>query len=283
MNTTELEIFQDILFERKTVSQISENIGKSMPWISLNIDRLKQKKLIDVEKKGITHYISINPYSAGNDLRLLMVENAHMNFEKILTNSRLIILPLILIPGSTIKEIVDGTGLTRRTVSDIIKQWSGMGIIEIDKNTNKITLNRRQNNLIQFVKAYSEFRNRRLLEQFLPNAVIVWQWRNEFVFSIKEKIENNGFQPAALTWLDDIPDNDIIHVSEYYYYNSADIVVSKEEAFIQALIIDRGNPRILNLLKNEVNRNNIDIDRIYRYAKKYRNTTLIKKWMSKLA
>ncbi len=265
---TDLELLQRLLYKQMTISQIARELGKSLSWTSERVSHLRRMGLIDVEKRGLSKFVTISANPLGKSLSLLMTESSHLNLNKILTGSGLLILPLLLEPGYKPKDISTKVSRSLRTVKDALVRWNSMGVVISDKKTGTYSLNARQKYLIEFVKAYSEFRNRTLLEELIPEAIMVWQWRDEFLFSIPYQIDNPKFIAAAASRLDELG-CEILHTSHYYFYSPKLDEVSKEEAFVQAIKIDSENPRIFRLLRAAIKDNSIKNRIIQYYAKKY--------------
>lgn len=146
-----------------------------------------------------------------------------------------------------------------------------MGVVLL--NDGKYLINPRYKLLADFLRKFSEYKNTCFLNAIFPQAVIVWQWRDEFVFSIEQKIDDSGFLPAGISRLDDL-DYNLMHTHEYYCYRVDKIIVSEEEALVQALHIDPNNPRIKRLFKIHID--SINKDTLFEYANKYGLKTKIR-------
>jgi hypothetical protein len=103
--------------------------------------------------------------------------------------------------------------------------------------------------------------------------VIVWQWRDEFLFSIDAKLNDSNALSAGLTRLDELKSG-LAHSQQYYYYGHADKAISEEEAFMQALYVDPYNPRIKNLIREGLRK--FDSEGFFNYAGKYAKKNAIK-------
>jgi len=265
---TELEILHLVLRRKLTISELTFETRKSLSWISDCVNHLVSIGLIKVEKKGISRYVKISSNPLGESLSILMSESPHLNLNKILTKSGLIILPLLLEPGSDIKEISMKCNRSTRTVKDTLVLWGGMGITFQNKESGKYTFNQRKENLVQFVKQYSAFRNRCILRNDFPEAIIVWQYRDEFLFSMPRRINNPKYHSAASSRLEEL-EYDIFHVSHYYFYSHQLNNVSEEEALIQTIKVNLENPRSFRLLINAVDQKILSKEMIFHFARKY--------------
>lgn len=268
ISKTDLEVLRLLLYDTLRISQIASNLGISLSWASECVSHLASMGLLEVKKKGISRFVAFSSNHLGKSLALLMAETPHLNLNKILTGSGLVILPLLLEPGSQPQEISFRVSRSLRTVKDALARWTSMGIAILDKKTGIYHLNPRQKYLIQFVQAYSELRNATILKETNPKALIVWQWRDEFLCSSPRHIDHPQFITAATSRLDEFW-YELVHTSHYYFYSPKLQAVSKEEAFVQAIKVNPDNPRIFRLLKQALEDNSITKAGIRYYSKKY--------------
>lgn len=265
---TDLEVLQLVLYKKMNITRIATELGKSLSWTSECVSHLAEMGLIDVEKKGISKFVTLSSNSLGKNLSLLMTESTHLNLNKILTGSGLLILPLLLEPGSKPEDISVRVSRSLRTIKDALVRWNSMGVVILAKKTGLYSLNQRQNYLLQFVLAYSEFRNKSMQKELISDAIMVWQWREEFLVFIPYQIEHPQFIAAAASRLDELG-YEILHTSHYYFYSPKLDKVSKEEAFVQTIKTNPENPRIFRLLREGIKDNMIKKKNIQDYAKKY--------------
>jgi predicted transcriptional regulator len=269
LSNTDLEILQQVLYEGKTLSEIAQSLRTSLPAISNHVKHLASMNLIDIQKKGKYKSIKISSSPIGESLFLVMTESSYLNLKRILTGSGLLILPLLLKPGSKTEEISKKISRSVRTVKNTISRLREMGIVILDKNNHNYMLNYNQKYLTQFIEIYSEFKNKTLLREFYHDAVIVWQWRDEFMFSIPYQIDNPRFITAGVSRLDELGYK-LFHTINYYFKSPELKGVSKEEAFAQALYIDQKNPRIVRLVNEAIRDNKVDRDKFKYYSEKYK-------------
>ena len=214
----DVNILQQLTTVEKTISSIAKDIEKSIPWTSLSVKKLNKMEIVEKQKRGNSIVIKIKNNNVGISLRKLFHEEQMMNLNEIITDSGLVILPLLLKPGFHNKDLLERTDLSKSTIDHNILKWRYMGIIIKDKKTNKFQINPKQNILIEFLKYYSLHRNELFLKRECSEGVIIWQWRDEFLFSVSKRLDDNSFKEAGLTMLKDLNYN-IITNYEYYYYS----------------------------------------------------------------
>lgn len=268
INKTEVDILQLILHNPLSEKDIANELDLSPSWTSECITHLASIGFIYIEKKGISNFSQIIKNSFGESLKLLLTEKGMLNLKAILPDSGLVILPLLLQPGSNLNEISCRTGLTKRTIHNKLHDWKSMGLIKLNKYPEVIVLKERDPYLQQFLIEFCKTRNRLFLSKKYPKAVIVWEWRDEFIFTTNEKMDDNIFLKAGVTGLEEFT-NELVHNSEYYYYCTYKKVLSLEEILIQSIRIDPINPRQIRIIRNQMEEGNIDKKILFTHAKKY--------------
>jgi DNA-binding MarR family transcriptional regulator len=276
LNTLEVKTLENISYNPTSLSKISRQVNKSLSWTSLCIKHLEDAGYIEVEKRGVTHIASICRDSLGSSLRTLFHEGTDLDLEKVLGGQGLKILSYLLGIGCTPDQLARCTGLSRRTVDNNMKSLAGMGIVRKDRNSKKYTLNQRHIFLKRFLEQYAYHRNRIIVEEEMPEAVIVWQQNNRFLLSTKGDGQSNEFKRAAYTRLDEVG-YEIIHINDYYLYDQLKVGdVEEEEALIQALLVDPKNPRVARFIKDSLRKKKIDRVVLVEWALSYgldRDTT----------
>lgn len=146
-----------------------------------------------------------------------------------------------------------------------------MGVVLQEKSN--YLLNPRFKILADFLRKFNEHKNLNIMRENYPEAVIVWQWRDEFMLSMDSKLEGQEVLPAGLTRLREL-NTGLAHTQNYYYYGHTDKEISEEEAFMQALYVDPYNPRIKRLISERLRY--LDDKAFFTYAEKYAKKTVFK-------
>ena len=259
MNGSEIEILKMLPGRKLTVSEVSEGVSRSLSWTSEMTDHLETLSLLTKERVGNHTAVSIPKTPLGESLSVLITEEPMLNLETLLANSGLSILPLLLEPGHTVEELVVKTSLSVRTVKGLLPRWRRMGVVLLENGIYYI--NPRFRTLIDFLQHYNEHRNISFLKEEHPEAMIVWQWRDEFVIAVDKDIKDQRFSPAALSAMD----SDLFHTKEYFYHGKDEI--SMEEALVQALYVDHRNPRVKRYVRSMLSK--VNIEDTLEFAKKY--------------
>ncbi len=266
INRTEVKILKMLSGEIKTVTTLADALEKSKNYISECVSHLSDMGFVSTEREGHTVFISISQRSIGNELSKLLQEEPMLNLVKFIGNSRLKMLPLLLEPGSSAREISARTKLSARTIQSYLGSWRQMGIAVL---YNKIyNLNEKNKIIYSFVEKYTEHRNLSHLKEKYADGVLVWQKRDEYIFSIGKEIFDNEYTSAATSRLAEL-NYDIIYKNEYYYYSPIHKQTDVEEALIQSLKFNLRNPRIKKFINMQIINNIITKNHLVKLSKKY--------------
>ena len=276
VNKTEVRALRTLQGKKMSVSELAMALTKSLSWTSEYVGHLESLGFLEKEKEKNNVFVSISRTPLGESLSVLISGEPMLNLETLFAGPGLKIMPLLLKPGYSTGELVARTSLSMRTVKGVLPRWRRMGVVMLDDGRYQI--NPRYKLLSDFLRKFSEHKNTCFLNETFPEAVIVWQWRDEFMFSIDRQIRDSDFLPAGLSRLDSLNSN-LVHTQEYYCYDVEKDRVSEEEALIQAFYSDRNNPRIKRHLKTRINK--LKQQKLLEYAGKYGLKTMIKKMVSK--
>jgi predicted transcriptional regulator len=268
LHRTHLEIIRFVSTKERTVSQIAKHVRKSMSWTSECVDHLIWMDLLDKHKEGLEVFVGPAKNELSQNLAILMFEAPMIDLSMVLGKAGLTILPVLVDPGATANEIKQRTGLSMPTIRNKIKQWRGMGIVVRDGETKRYSIHQTQKELRSYIVCYSHWHNRRTLGNVLPEALIVWQWRDEYLFSIEDRIDLLDFMSAGPTRLEELG-YDILHLREYYIHHPSIDEVSQEEALVQSLMTDPNNPRMLRFIREGIENREADSGAILEFGSKY--------------
>jgi predicted transcriptional regulator len=281
LHRTHLEILRFVYKAERTVSKIAKHIGKSMSWTSESVNHLIWMDLLEKRKEGLEVFVGRAKNELSQDLAILMFEAPMLDLSMVLDKASLTILPHLVDPGSTANEMTQRTGLSMPTIRNKIKKWRGMGVVVRQRDTKVYTMHQSQKELRTFIVGYSQWYNRRMLTAVLPEALIVWQWREEFLFSIEHRIDLPDYLSAGPTRLEELG-YDILHLREYYFHGPYIDGVDQEEALVQSLMTDPNNPRMLRFIMEGIEDRGADPQAILAYGKKYGLETALDEVVSEL-
>lgn len=252
LNMTELQILRNLADGPASMKMLVKKFKSSFSWIFKCVDNLKTMGLVQTSKSGRASQVAISSSTLGNRLMTFLKESDYPNPELVLEGRSLAILPLLVPYGANCSEIIGLSGLSRRTVITYLGFWRDVGLLIFDRPT--YCINPRHTTLIEFLLAFSEHVNIRTASALGVPYAMLWQGRGEFIISVDRELESTLFSKAADTALDELG-IDLLHRSEYYLYNPSRRRVSKAEALVQAIVIDRNEPRMVRYVKKVASSN----------------------------
>jgi len=266
VSKAEIEILRLFPRSQATVSQIAELLDFDISWASKCVSNLVELGFLEREKVGRENFISVADTPLGTALTNLLVEEPALNLHALIGGTALHILPLLLSPGYSVKEIVQRSKLSMRTVYSRLKRWRGMGVAI--KSEDVYVLNPRNPLAIKFAEEYIGHRNLIHQKEHNPEATIVWQDRADYIISTGEIYINIEFKLAGPPKIAE-EGYDIAFRNYYYYYSPIAIDVSEAEALVQPVKFNLINPRPLRYIKQAIENKRITKAELRKYAKKY--------------
>lgn len=267
LNKNEIQILRHVMATTRSTTAIAKALEISLSWTSECITHLEEMGLVITNKRGVTQLVSRSESPFAYRLHLLISEVPQLNLDLVLAGPGLKILPYLLEPGSTLKAIASSAGISERSVKDTLKRWMGMGVAI--KKKDRYSLNPRQKHLVEMTIAFSEQRNGLILKGIYPEALIVWQWGDAFMFTIGHSITHVACHSASTSRAQELG-YDVISTSAYYYYDPNGGDISEEEALVQGMITDPNNPRSQRNIRYALENKRIDIRSLRRLGRKYK-------------
>ncbi len=269
LNGTEIDTLKFLVDQDKGVciSAVSKEIDISLPWASECVSHMNELGLIDTFRKGNRTYVTIAKNDLGSTFKKLAIENRNLNLKRTLGGSSLSILPYLLENGIKMKDVSRWSSLSYRTVMDHMNRWNRMGIAYRNES-GFCKINPRMRDLITFLDRFKEHRDRALLEEISPGAVIMWQRWEEVLFSSNVPIEQDHIYLAGPTRLSTMG-FDINAGRNYFMFSRRLDSISVEEAIVQSILIDPVNPRPISIFKKAMASNELNRKIILGLAEKY--------------
>ena len=268
LSVADLRILSAVLSGALPAGRLAKAIGRSPSYTSECIRRLRKMELVETSRNGISVIVRPSANSVMDALAILLKEGSGLAMTKILTGPGLTLLPHLLSPGSTSRELIRKTTLSRATVMNRLRLWRGMGIISRDGSTGLYHLAHGHRTLADFTARYSARRIRRTLDESVPGAIILWQDREEFLLSVEAGTPVKGLVVAGPSALEKLGYG-IVHSRDYYSGGRSGRKVSEEEALVQTFLTDRGNPRARRWILDGLRGLRISAARLSAHARKY--------------
>jgi hypothetical protein len=154
-----------------------------------------------------------------------------------------------------------------------------MGLASLEGKPPRYVLSESWTYLRRFLVDYASERNLRWLRSKVPSATMIWQWRDEMLFSVGNKLEEPELCSAGATRLEELG-YDVAHAREYYFHGGGNEKVSEEEALVQTLKADPENPRGERFIRQALLDNRAEAKALMRHAGKYGLRTMLKTMVS---
>lgn len=240
----DLRIFESVLSGEKASGAIAKALGLSPSYTSECVKRLVGMGLVEVRRAGLSALVRPAKGGAATSLARLVKEGSGLDLSKALAGPGLAILPHLLGPGMTANELIEAVSLSRMTVMERIRLWRGMGLVVRDRPTGRYRLAPGQRGLSDFAGSYAGDRIRNATAEAAAGAILLWHGPEGFLFSVDAGTPVKGFAPAGPSALDAR-----VATSRDYYLAGRRRRISRDEALVQTLLVDPGNPRVRRMLR----------------------------------
>ena len=266
ISKTEVKILRLFPNSQITISEIADLLKIKLPWASKCVSNLVELGFLERDKKGRETYISVADTPLGTVMANLLIEEAMLNLHALIGGTALRILPLLLHPGYSVKEMSQISNLTVKTIYSRLKRWQGMGVAI--KSDGVYVLNPRIPLVIKFAEEYIRHKNRIHQKEHYPDATIIWEDRADYIISTADKTIVIEFKLAGPTKIGNLG-YDIVSRNYYYYYSPTQKEVSEAEALVQTVKFNLINPRPLRYIKKAIKDKKVTKGELRKYAKKY--------------
>lgn len=266
MNRTEIFLLKTVHKGPASVTSLAAALEISKSYGSECVSHLSSMGFVETTRLGNRTMVKMPSTSFGNELSILLREEPMLNLELFMGGSRLKVLPTLLGPGHTAKEIARRTKLSPRTVQAILGKWRQMGIAVLGQK--KYTLNQRNKIICDFVEKYSEHRSLHHMRSRYPDATMVWHRGDEYILSSEKEIYDAEYAPAGTTRLAELG-YDILYRIEYYHHGPIPTDLPEAEILVQVYAFDLGNPRAKRYIRTAIKDARVKEGDILGYAAKY--------------
>jgi hypothetical protein len=252
-----IQAFKQIIHGVNTIEPLSFALNKSISWTSQVVSKLEDEEFI-VKKKG-SGKSRIALELAGTEhalkLRDVMFEQKTINFEEIISDSKLLFLAALSEDWISVKEAAKLSGISIDMIRKYKYKLQNRGVFAKEKTLYTMD-NKMWPLLRQFILAYKNYST--------MNGFVKWRFQDEVLFKIDdEKLEQGEFTGfyayenfGVKMWV----------VSALCYLPKKKL--SKEEIFIHSLF-QVEDPRTLNLALTFYLKNKLKYKKILPLAMKY--------------
>lgn len=268
VSSTDMNILLSLLDMNRTVTELSEISGLSLPTISGSVKHLKEIGLVSVLKEGRVKYICLTDSDVGDNFRTFVVQNPNLNPVTLFRGNGLMILTSLIGNGSSLQEIGKRTGISRSTISRYIGKWRSTGILWKEGHGGKIRINSNYPDLEAFLGSFLKYRMETKVKNEIDKPLILFNDGETLLFAHDGSVDDPEYQPAGYTYLA-MEGFDVVPAKEYYRLSLHKERIDTSEAVVQAIRSDMLNPRPRKILRDHLMKSKINVDELMEYAKKY--------------
>lgn len=267
-----IEIFTRTVHGNKTIESLAKAQNKSVNWISEIIQELENEGFViknrSFKLKGSRIAVEISNTNHAIKLKELIFEYSTINFEDILSDSKLLFLASLSEDWINMKTLTKLSQISRYMVDRYRPMMKNRGIIIQKKRLYKLNENAWPL-LKEFLIAYKNYSK--------INGLVKWKYNEEIIFELNNKnlIEDNA--------------------TGFYAYKDYNIKVgvisvlcilpkrklSKEEIFVHSLF-EIDDPRTLHLALTFYLKNKLNYRKVLPIAMKYGKYTIFENMISLL-
>lgn len=236
LNITEIKILDSIFDGAITPGDISARIGKSLPTISRSISKLEQKGFVEIERKGISHFIRFSSNEFVNYYKELIIKEFPL--VECLSGWRMTFLALFTgkINRLSKSDLHLKTGMSPHTIRKYITTAKRYGVLK--EVPYGFRISKRMDILRDFLISYAQHISGKMVHSISNEVLVHWKFGFEFIYSVPSGYSSPiGFTTGVTAFSND---NVIIRSQRaYYHYVPFKTKPRKEDYIIDNLLINK--------------------------------------------
>lgn len=264
LSEAELRILSHLHGEQ-SVSELAEELDKTLSYTSEVVSRLERTGLIDTRKRGQTKFVSPSDARAIELLQDLTQRHSHIAWPELLGGATLKVLYYLDTPRS-IADLKRRTPVHRSTIYRAVEPLEHRGIV-YKTDDGAYALNDGFRILSQFARELAHQRHRERTETHTTTYTILWEAVDEFLVQTPDQIDH-AFHPTGPAQFQayDLPL--LARERRYYLYSESSSGISPAALCCHMLVIDDGTrtQSYCLLLLSHVD---VDTDELPHQADKY--------------
>lgn len=220
-----------------TVSELAEDLDRSLSYVSELIERMKSKGLVHTSRAGKTKRIHRSDARAIELLDRFVQRYSHIPFPELLAGATLRILYYLKSPASA-TVLAARADVHRSTVHRSLAPLETRGIIY--QTDGKYVLNDEFTELVTLARAFAHHRNRHRVTAHVDSYTILWESLDEFLVQTDEEIEADAFHLTGPERFQEYGLALLARQRRYYLYSESKGELSPAELCCHMLVIDDG-------------------------------------------
>jgi DNA-binding transcriptional ArsR family regulator len=234
---SEIKALRTMSTNRVTVSELHNQLMISQSGASLLVKKLQNKSMVRTKRVGMKKYVQINDVKHAVLVKELLQTYPHIPWEKLLSNSSLLILFEIL--NKSTYELQDQ--VSKRTVLRHLSKLAERGIIK--ESNGRYMITPRYEPLIKFLEEYQSYIIKEIVESIAQGAVTLWQKDLEcLIRTSNHAIQRDHLFKTGISRFSDFGIK-LITNYEYYFYSDKKNKLRKEDFVLHALLAEKDSVR----------------------------------------
>lgn len=172
----------------RSITTLANNLKLSPSRTDVLLKGLEDFGLVEMERSGRAKEVHMTTSKHAKVFRKLVALNPHMGFETVLTNHKIEVMLSLLRSPKTIRDIAFELNVSKRTVERNMAPLREYGIVISDKRTFKT--NPQHDDLFEFIREFVSYMNIKIAG---TDAVIIWEYLDEFIVETKAPFKRQGF------------------------------------------------------------------------------------------
>jgi DNA-binding MarR family transcriptional regulator len=196
-----------------TVSDLAEQLDRSVNYVSELVDRMEEKDLVHTTRSGKTKHVHRSSARAIELFDRFVQRYPHIPFPELLAGATLRVL-YHLDTSASPTDLAERAGIHRSTVYRSLSPLQHRGIVYRDDG--QFALNDEFEGLATLAREFAHNRNRNRIEKHADTYTILWESLDEFLVQSDQPIEAEAFH---VTGREQFQDYDLpLQARQHRYY-----------------------------------------------------------------
>lgn len=225
------------LDSESTVSELADELDRSVNYVSELVDRTEAKSLVHTRRVGKTKRVRRSDAKAVELFTTFLQRYSHIPFPELLDGTTLCVLYYLDSPASA-TDLAELVGVHRSTVPRALSPLQERGIVH--KSDGMYVVNDEFEELVALAREFAHLRNRSRVEGHVDSYTILWESLDEFLVQTDEEIESDAYLVTGPERFQRFDLPLLARNRRYYLYSESKDDISAAELCCHMLVIDDG-------------------------------------------
>ncbi|MGM0510717.1 MAG: hypothetical protein ACQESD_06285 [Thermoplasmatota archaeon] len=258
LSKKEISLLLKICRNEQGIRSLANLTSLSYSRTSELLSRLENKGFI-IKSNTLKKKIAISDREHTQRFCDLVKIKQHIDWEHILSDSKIKILTQLCYMPNSIKNLSHLTSKTEKTIRYSLEKPREIGIIT---EKNKIT--DRFEPLCSFLESWRRYHNIKYMKETSPNQTFLWQGGLEFIVETENPIDHRELQETGPSKLGE----ELYYTDYMYIYSNRE--QGKYEHILNALTVRPGDRRVLKAVERRIKREDMSLQELIKQAERYR-------------